>query len=438
MSILILIGSIIFLLILITIFKLNAFLALCITSLAVGIAKGMPLVSLIESFQKGMGNTLGGIVLVMGVGIMLGSLLAESGATQQISNRLISLFGVQRAKWAMVITGFVVGIAMFYNAGFVILIPLAFSIAASSGLPLIYLSIAMAASLSVTHGFLPPHPGPTAIAVLFKADIGKTLLYGIVVAIPALIAGGLIFPEFIKKIKANPPVGLVEVKNFDEKKLPSFPLSITVALTPVLLMAISTMGAFVLHKDSWQFSLIKFIGDPGISMLIAFLLAIVLLGTNRGMDMKYIMDKTSAGVAAGAMLFLIIGGGGAFKQVLQDSGIGESIAQAFKSMPLSPLVLGWLVATVIRISIGSATVAGITAAGIVQPILATSGVSPELMILAIGAGSLMCSHVNDTGFWMFKEYLGLSIPDTFKTWTLLETIVGICGLIGVLILDIFV
>ena len=226
-----------------------------------GVLKGMPLGKIVESVQKGIGSTMGSLVLIIGFGVMLGSILAESGAAQQISSSLIRIFGAKRAKWALAITSFTVGLAMFYNAGFVILIPLVFSVAAATGLPLVYLGLAMASGLSVTHGFLPPHPGPTAIAILFKADIGKTLVYGITLAIPAILISGVIFPEFVKKIVANPPEGLVEIKNLPENELPSFPLSIGIALSPVLLMATATFGEFFLPKDSFSLQVLKFIGD---------------------------------------------------------------------------------------------------------------------------------------------------------------------------------
>ena len=439
MSIILLVGSIAFLLFLIAVIRLNAFVALIITAFLVGISKNMPLGKVIESVQKGIGSTLGSLVLIIGFGVMLGSLLAESGAAQQISSSLIRIFGAKRAKWALVITSFTVGLAMFYNAGFVILIPLVFSVAAATGLPLVYLGLAMASGLSVTHGFLPPHPGPTAIAVLFKADIGKTLIYGIAVAIPAIIISGVIFPEFVKKIAANPPEGLVVIKNLPENELPSFPLSMGIALSPVMLMAAATIGEFVLPENSFSLQILKFVGDASVSMIISFGLAVIFLGLLRGQKMANITESTAASLTATTMILMIVAAGGAFKQVLQDSGIGGDIALIFKDLSLSPLFLGWLVATVIRITIGSATVAGLTAAGIVQPMLSDPSVaatiSPELMVLSVGAGSLMCSHVNDTGFWMFKEYFGLTLKDTFKTWTVMETIVGVVGLIGVLTLN---
>jgi gluconate transporter len=438
MSLLILIASILLLLFLISGAKLNAFIALTITAFFAGILKGMPFTDLINSFQQGIGSTLGSLILIIAFGVILGNLLSDSGAAQRISSVMIKSFGVKHIKWAMVITGFSVGISMFYNAGFIILIPMVFAVANSTKQPIIYLGIAMASALSITHGFLPPHPGPTAIAVIFKANIGKTLLYGLIIAVPALFAAGIVFPEFIKKINAFPPKGLFESKTFTEAELPSFKISIITALVPVLLMATATCSELLLAEENSLRSVLMFIGNPTISMLIAILFAVFTLGIFRGRKMQDIMDKSGAALSAATMIILIIAAGGAFKQVLIDSGIGTDLSTFFEKSSLSPLVLGWLVATIIRIALGSATVAGLTAAGIVQPLVVASGVNPELMVLSIGAGSLMCSHVNDTGFWMFKEYFGISVSDTFKTWTIMETIIGIMGLIGVLLLNIWI
>ncbi len=434
MTFLILIACIAILLCLITIFDISAFVALIITAICAGLFQGMDLPAILKSIQAGIGSTLGGLTLILGFGVMLGHMLSETGAAQRISQTMIGWFGASKVKVAMVLTGFVVGIAMFYNAGFLILIPLVFTISAQTGISSVYLGVAIASSLSVTHGYLPPHPGPSAIAKIFDADLGKTLLYGLAIALPASLLAGLVFPEYIKNIKANPPKGLFEAKIKEEKDLPSFNASILVALAPVVLMAIATISEFFMDKESKEMAYLHFFGDPSVSMLLALLLSFFTLGIAKGRTMKQLTDSINGAVGSAALLMLIIAAGGAFKQVLVDSGIGNEIANYFKGLNMSPLFLGWLIATIIRISIGSATVAAITAGGIIQPILATTGESPELMVLAIGAGSLMCSHVNDTGFWMFKEYFGLSIKDTFRTWTLLETIVGTVGLIGVLLL----
>jgi Gnt-I system high-affinity gluconate transporter len=438
MSLLILIAGIILLLILISVVKLNAFISLIVAAFFVGIFKQMPFPDLINSIQQGIGSTLGSLILILAFGVILGNLLSDSGAAQRISSVMIRSFGIQHIKWAMVITGFSVGISMFYNAGFIILIPMVFAVAKSTKQPIIYLGIAMASALSITHGFLPPHPGPTAIAVIFKANIGKTLLYGLIVALPALFMAGIIFPEFIKKINAFPPKGLFDSKTFTESEMPSFAISIITALVPIFLMATATFSELLLPKESALCAILLFIGNPLTSLLIAILFAVFTLGILRGRKMQDIMDKSGSALSAATMIILIIAAGGAFKQVLIDSGIGTDLSTFFEQSSLSPLFLGWLIATIIRIALGSATVAGLTAAGIVQPLVIASGVSPELMVLSIGAGSLMCSHVNDTGFWMFKEYFGISVSDTFKTWTVMETIIGVMGLIGVLLLNLWI
>ncbi|HVF81853.1 MAG TPA: gluconate:H+ symporter [Flavisolibacter sp.] len=435
MPIIILIASLGLLLLLITVAKLNTFIALIAAALFVGICNGMDLQKLTASLTAGTGSTLGSVLLVLGFGVMLGSLLTETGATQKISEQLIHFFGPQRAKLAVLLTAFLVGIALFYNAGFVVLVPLVFSLAVQTGKPLVYLAIAMCSALSVTHGFLPPHPGPTAVAAIFKADVGKTLIYGLFVAVPALLVAGIIFPQWIKKMKATPPPGLFTMEVYEQKSLPPFSASLLTALLPVLLMGATTGSELLLPHGNYFYRLLKFMGDPGIAMLIAVLFALVVLGAARRKSIKTLMDRSAISLQAVTPIFLIIAAGGAFKQVLLDSGTGTAITAYFQQSALSPLLLGWVVATVIRIAIGSATVAALTAAAIVQPLLAADAVQPELMVLSIGAGSLMCSHVNDSGFWMFKEYFGLSLADTFRSWTVMETIVGIMGLLGVLVLQ---
>jgi gluconate transporter len=438
MSILLLVACIGLLLVLISVFDVSAFLALLVTALVAGFAQGMEPLAIIESIKKGIGTTLGSVTLILGLGVMLGTILSESGAAQQISQRMLQYFGVKRAKLAVVLTGFVVGIAMFYNAGFLILIPLIFTISSQTGLSPVYLGIAMASSLSVTHGYLPPHPGPIAIVGTLKADLGLTLIYGLIVALPASLIAGLIFPEFIKNIKANPPKGLFNNTTKPNSALPPFGISVGIALLPVLLMAFATVCELGLIKNEQYLAYIKFFGDPTISLLLVLLLALYFLGVKQGKNLKELSASIQASVGAAAMLLLIIAAGGAFKQILDDGGIKNDISQLFTNSTLSPLFLGWLIAFIIRVSIGSATVAAITAAGIIAPSLENGQTSAELMVLAIGAGSLMCSHVNDSGFWMFKEYFGLSVKDTFKTWTALETIVGIVGLLCVLALNMLI
>jgi len=435
MPLLIVIAGIILLILLITVVKLDTFISFVIVSLAVGLAEGMKPAALITSVETGIGSTLGSLVMILGFGAMLGKLVADSGAAQRISSSLIQLFGVRYIHWALVITGFIVGVPMFYNVGFVIMVPLIFTVANATGLPLLYVGIPMLASLSVTHGFLPPHPSPSAIAVMFKADIGKTLIYGIIIAIPVIILAGPIFSRTLKKVKASPLREFVNPKVLSDKEMPGLAVSILSAILPVILIILSTLLNLFPVKDTLSGKVISFIGTPPVALLVSVLAASYTLGLRRGRSMKEISDMIARSVTSITMVLLIIAGAGIFKQVLTDSGVSRFIADWLSGSNLSPLFLGWLIAAVIRVCVGSATVAGLTAAGIILPMLPGSSVSPELMVLSIGAGSLMLSHVNDVGFWMYKEYFTLSVKDTFLTWTIMETIVGVSGLLGVLLLN---
>ena len=438
MPLLIVILGIILLFILIVKFKLNAFITFIIVSLFVGIAEGMKLERVIESIQNGIGNTLGFLIMILGFGAMLGKLVADSGAAQRITSKLVSKFGLKYIQWAVVLTGFIVGIPMFYSVGFVILIPLVFTVAAATGLPLLYVGLPMLASLSVTHGYLPPHPAPTAITVMFNADLGKTLVYGIIVAIPAIIVAGPLFSRTIKNIKATPLKEFVNPRILEDHEMPGLGISIFTALLPIILIASATLADLFLPEDFYFNPIIYFLGNPVIAMLIAVLVAIYTLGLARGKKMPEIMGSVSSSISGITMVLLIIAGAGALKQVLVDSGVSDYIAGMLQGSTISPLLLAWFIATVIRVCVGSATVAGLTAAGIVLPMVSNPGVNAELMVLAIGSGSLMLSHVNDGGFWLFKEYFNLSVRDTLRTWTVMETTVGVMGLIGVLILNTFI
>jgi Gnt-I system high-affinity gluconate transporter len=293
----------------------------------------------------------------------------------------------------------------------------------------------MAAALFVTHGFLPPHPGPTAIAGIYGADMGKTLLYGIILAIPTVIISGPLFAMTLKKMDKPIPAGLYNPKVFTEAEMPGFGVSVFTALIPVILMAVQAIAKMTLPSGSAILGYTGFFGDPVIATMLSVLVAIYTFGLQRGKEMKEVMATITESISAIAMIILIIGGGGAFKQVLVDSGVDKYIAAMMHGSGISPLVLAWGVASALRLALGSATVAAMTTAGIVAPIIATTGVSPELMVIATGAGSVIFSHVNDPGFWIFKEYFNLSIPETFKSWSILETLIAVCGLAGTLILS---
>jgi Gnt-I system high-affinity gluconate transporter len=398
----------------------------------------MELNAIVGSIEKGIGNTLGFLVMILGLGAMLGKLVAESGAAQKITNGLISIFGIKNTRTAVMLTGFIVGITMFYSVGFVILVPLVFTVATATGLSLISIALPMLAALSVTHGFLPPHPAPSALSVMFEADLGKTLIYGIIVAIPAILISGPLLTRFIPKVEAKPLKEFMASKVFEEEELPSLSNSLITALLPVILIGFSSIVTSFIAVDHFLYSTIKFIGNPVIALLLTVLIGIYTLGIARGNSMEGIMKIFGTAVSGITMVLLIISGAGALKQILIDSGVSNYIGSLLELTSMSPLIIAWLIATLIRFSVGSATVAGLTTAGIVLPLVQSSGVSPELMVLAIGSGSLMLSHVNDSGFWLFKEYFNLSIKETLSTWTVMETSIGISGLLGVLILENFI
>jgi len=421
------------LLLVLILLKIKPVYALPIVSLVVGVGQGMGWFSVLQSIGFGIWDTLKSIALVLFLGAMFGKMIEKSGAAGRISTSLINFFGKTNIQWAVMLTGFVVGIPMFYNAGFVILMPLVFSIALSAEVPILLVGIPMAASLSVTHGFLPPHPGPTAIASIFQADLGKTLLLGFEVAIPTVILAGPIFSRTLSKMKVALPTK-ANIPKTTLKVLPSQSLSFFVALLPVLLIGLSALLAMFTHNKP-MLTFVDFFGSPLVALSISLVLSILTFRKTMGSQLNDIAADLFQSIKDVALIVLVIAAGGGFKQVLIDSGVGVYIKSLAEGFSLSPLLLAWSVAALLRVSLGSATVAGLTAAGIVLPFLSQPGVHPELMVLAIGAGSLMFSHVNDTGFWMFKEYFNLSLKQTFQSWTMMETIVSISGLVGVLLLD---
>lgn len=438
MPLLIIALGIIFLLILIMVFKINAFIAFIITSIIIGIVEGMPLGKVVFSIQQGIGETLGLLVMILGFGVMLGKLVADSGAAQRISSKLISLFGLKYIQWAVVLTGFIVGVPMFFTIGFVILIPLVFTIAISTGVPLLYVGIPMIASLSVTQGLLPPHPAPTAIAIMFGADIGKILFYGILISIPVIVIAGPLFSRTLKRFNAQPLKEFANPKILTDKEMPGIWSSVLTTLLPVFLIGIASLSGLVFSDGDRIKTILTFIGDPVIAMLISLLVAIFSLGLVRGRKIADIMESLGQSVTSITMVLLIIAGAGGLKQVLVDSGISKYIAGLLSQSDMSPLLLAWMIAALLRICVGSATVAGLTTAGIVLPLASSGTVNKELLVLAIGSGSLMLSHVNDGAFWMFKEYFSLSVKETLYTWSVMEVIISILGLAGVLLLNLFI
>ncbi|AKP68038.1 gluconate:H+ symporter [Companilactobacillus ginsenosidimutans] len=447
MPFLVLVLGIALLLFLIIKVKLNTFVSLVVTSIAVGIGLGIPMTKIATSIQDGIGSQLGELSIVFGFGAMLGRLVADAGGAYRIAHTLIQKFGKKRLQLAIVLASFIIGIALFFEVGMVLLVPIVFAIAIEAGVSIMYLGIPMAAALSVTHGFLPPHPAPTAISAVLGASAGHVLLYGIIVAIPAVIIAGPLYTKVARKIvpdafdRTGNLSALGPQKEFKLDETPGFGISVLTSLFPVILMAITTIyqlvfnGGHLPKNPTMLDSIIAFIGTPAISMTISLLIAMYTMGWARRFKTPQIMHTVEEAVKSIAMLLLVIGGGGAFKQVLIDGGVGDAVMNLFSGTNMSPLILGWLIAVVLRIALGSATVASLTAAGLVLPLMQSAGVNPALMVLAVGAGSLAASHVNDAGFWMFREYFDLTIKETLLTWTVLETIISVVGIIGVLLLS---
>ena len=426
--------SILLLILLIAWLKIDTFISFLLVSIGLGLASGLDVPTVSKAIQKGVGGTLGDLVLIVGFGAMLGKLVADSGAAQRITDALIGIFGQKYIQWGMALAGFVIGIPLFYNAGFVIVIPLIFMISATARLPLLYVGVPMLSALSVAHGYLPPHPSPAAIASQLHADLGKTLLYGLLVSIPAIAVAGPVFGSTLKRFTPKPDADLFNVKPRPTSELPGLGISIVTALLPVFLLT-SMSAVKGMYPDN---QIIALLAEPYFGMLISVLFAAYTLGINRGMNMKGITKSMEEAFKGVSVILLIIAGAGVFKEIMTASGVSTYIAEGLVGINISPIILSWGIAAVIRVCVGSATVAGLTTVGILSPLLIHSPVPPELIVLSIGSGSLMFSHLNDGGFWLFKEYFNLSIKDTLLTWSVMETIVSIMGLLGVLVLNLFV
>ncbi|MCI4670210.1 MAG: GntP family permease [Bacteroidia bacterium] len=437
MALLLILLIIVFLVLLIVGLKIHPFLAFLLASIFGGIVLGIPIGKIPKAIEVGMGGLLGGLTIVICLGAMFGKLVAESGAAQQITQSLMRVFGESRLQWALMFTGFVVGIPLFYNVGFVLLIPLVFSLVYQYKLPAVFLGISMLAALSVTHGFLPPHPSPTALVEEFGAEMGTTLMYGLIVALPAMILAGPVYASRLKHIHSR-PLDLFKPSEKSDDELPSSFNSFFSALLPVFLLIGSSVLPYFAGNEGTVGEILEFLANPNIVLIVALAIATYSLGISRKMPVKKIMGMYGESIKDIAVILLIVAGAGGLKQIFIESGVSDELGAMLSQWDVNLLFLGWVTATLIRVSVGSATVAGLTTAGIIAPLVAGNpAVDPNLMVLAIGAGSLMFSHVNDSGFWMYKEYFNLSIKDTFLSWTVMETIVGVVGLIGVLLLDFF-
>ncbi|HZZ11458.1 MAG TPA: GntP family permease [Paraburkholderia sp.] len=432
------------LILLITRYKVYPFLVLIIVSLLLGLASGMPIGTIVKSFETGNGNTLGHIAIVVGLGTMLGKMMAESGGAERIATTLIDRFGEKHIHWAMMVVAIIVGLPVFFEVGFVLLIPIAFNVAKRTGKSLLLIGLPMVAGLSVVHGLIPPHPAAMLAVQAYHADIGKTIAYGLIVGVPTAIVAGplfaLLISRYIKLPKDNALASQFLGSGDDgaqgkettapKRELPSFGITLFTILLPVILMLIGSWADLVFTPKTLPNDLLRFVGNSDVALLIAVLVSFWTFGAKRGFNREQIQKFCGECLAPIAGITLIVGAGGGFGRVLMDSGISKEIVNAATSAHLSPLLFGWLVAALIRLATGSATVAMTTACGIVAPIAQASGVqvTPELLVLATGSGSLIFSHVNDGGFWLIKEYFGMTVGQTFKTWSLLETIISLMGL----------
>jgi GntP family gluconate:H+ symporter len=434
-------GAVVALIVLIARFKLHPFVALVVVSLGLGIVAGMPLGDVVGAFQDGVGGVLGFVAIVVALGTMLGKLMAESGGATRIATTLIAMFGERRVHWAIMVVAFIVGIPVFFQVGFVLLIPLVFTIARRTGMSLVKIGIPLVAGLSVVHGLVPPHPAAMLAVDAYQADVGLTIAYAIVVGLPTASLAGPIFASWIAPRIALPAENpIAEQFTADtERERPSFGIALFTVLLPVILMLCASTADVLLEPTNTLRTTLDFVGSPIVALLLALLFSFWSLGYRQHFTREQILKFTNDCLAPTATILLVIGAGGGFNRVLLESGVGKAIADVAIGAQASPLLLAWTVAALIRVATGSATVAMTTAAGIVAPIaLATPGTNAELLVLATGAGSLVLSHVNDSGFWLIKEFFNMTVPQTLKTWTVAETIIGVAGLAFTMLLSLLV
>lgn len=434
--------AIIALVLLIARYKLNPFVTLTVVSLGLGLVAGMPAGEVVASYEGGVGKTLGHIALIVALGTMLGKMMAESGGAEQIARTLIARFGEKNAHWAMVCIAFLVGLPIFFEVGFVLLVPIAFNVARRTGTSLLLVGLPMVAGLSVVHGLVPPHPAAMIAVGEYQANVGRTVFYALLVGIPTAAIAGPLFAQFIAPRVQLPPHNPLEdqfIRDDEPKDLPGFGITMFTILLPVLLMLLGGWADTLAAAGGTLNTLLHFIGNSVVALLIATLVSFFTLGLARGFGREAILKFTQECLAPTAGITLLVGAGGGLNRILIDSGVATEIVALSGTLHISPLLLGWIMAALMRVATGSATVAMSTAAGIVAPIaLAQGHPHPELLVLATGAGSLILSHVNDGGFWLVKEYFNMTVAQTFKTWTVLETLVSVIALLLVLALSLVI
>lgn len=422
--------------------KLHAFVALLLVSLIVGILAGMPLDEVIKSMERGMGGTLGFVAVVVGLGAMFGQMLEVSGGADRLAKTMINRFGEDKAQWSLGFTGFLVAIPVFFDVGFIILVPIVYGLAKKTGKSLLYYGIPLLAGLAVTHSFIPPTPGPIAVADLVGAELGWVILFGVLAGIPSMIIAGPLFARYISKrlhVVVPEYMNIEEVE--DNRDLPSFKLITAIILTPLVLILLNTVSGVLLEEGNMARQIFTFLGHPFVALTFATILTFVFLGTKRGLSRQEVQDIANKGLEPAGIIILVTGAGGVFKQILIDSGVGEVIGNMMAGSALPPILLAFLIAAAVRVAQGSATVSMVTAAGLISPLIQIMGLEGPvlgLIVIAIASGATVLSHVNDSGFWLVGRYFGLDVKDTLKSWTVMETIIGLVGLSVALILGVFI
>lgn len=437
------VSAVMLLLVMVLRFKISAFIALLITAIYVGLVAGMAPAAILQSIQNGMGSTLGFVATVVGLGAIFGQILESSGGAESLAQHLIKKFGQEKAPWAMVITGFVVAIPVFLDVGFIILVPIIYALSRDTKRSLLYYAIPLLAGLAVTHSFIPPTPGPVAVADIINAQLGWVIFFGFLLGIPTAIIAGPLWGRYIaQRIDLKPPADFLQTHQdaTPSTSLPSFGLIASIIGIPLLLILLNTLTGVLVSKQVITESIITqtiiFIGHPFPALIIATLIAIWLLGLRRGFSREKILDLSTKALGPAGIIILITGAGGVLKQILVDSGIGDMMAQSLSGSALSPILLAWILAALVRVTQGSATVAMITAAGIIAPVLdifALNDPQRALVVIAIASGATILSHVNDSGFWLVGKYLGMNEAQTLRSWTVMETIIAFCGLFFTLI-----
>ncbi|GGZ42921.1 gluconate:H+ symporter [Streptomyces bluensis] len=429
--------SVLILLVLMTKLKLNGFAALLLVAVGVAVVQGIGLEDIPEVLSEGIGSQIGDTMLTIGLGAMVGRVMGDSGAAQRIADKILGICGPRWVQVAMVVTAMVIGVTMFYEVAFVIIVPVAFTLVRVTRSNLLWVGLPMSIALSTMHSFLPPHPGPTAVAATFHASVGLTLFYGLFIAVPIGALVALLWPRipFVRAMNPSIPKGLVSERVFEDEEMPGIGWSLGVALLPVVLIAGAAVTDLSTSASNPLLHFVAFIGSAPIALLLTLLVAIWAFGPRIGRSLTEVSTSCKEAAQAMAMILLVIGAGGAFKNVLVEGGISDYIKDTTEGWSISPIILAWLIAAILRVALGSATVAVVTAAGVALPLLAGSGVHPEVMVLAVSCGSIAFSHVNDPGFWMFKEYFNLSVLDAIKARTTYTTVLAILGLGGVLVLE---